>query len=73
MLNQPVLVVESAKLFQCPDQFRYGLEVADPQQLLFERPEETFNTTVAFRLANECRRRLHPRKASSFWKSSLMN
>ena len=31
--HQPVLVVESAKLLQCPDQFRYGLEVPGPQQL----------------------------------------
>ena len=61
-LNQPVLVVESAKLLQFPDQFRYGLEVPGPQQLLLEGPEETFNTAVAFRLANECRRRLDPQE-----------
>ena len=61
-LNQPVLVVESAKLFQCPDQFRYRLEVPGPQQLLLERPEETFNTAIAFRFASECRRRLNPQE-----------
>ena len=57
-LNQPVLVVENAKFFQCPNQFRYRLEVPDPQQLLLERPEEAFDTAVAFRLANKRRRRL---------------
>ena len=61
-LNQPVLVVESAKLFQCPNQFRDRLEVPDPQQLLLEGPEEAFNTAIAFRLANECRRRLDPQE-----------
>ena len=54
-LNQPMLVVESAKCFQCPHQFRYRLEVPDPQQLLLERPEGAFDTAIAFRLANECR------------------
>ena len=56
-LNQPVLVVESAKFFQSPNQFRYRLEVPDPQQLLLERPEEAFDTAIAFRLANKRRRR----------------
>ena len=57
-LNQPVLVVESAKFFQGPNQFRYRLKGPDPQQLLLERPEEAFDTAVAFRLANKRRRRL---------------
>ena len=61
-LNQPILVVESAKFFQCPNQFWYRLEVPDPQQLLLERPEEAFDTAIAFRLANECRRRLNPQE-----------
>ena len=33
---------------------------AGPQQLLLEGPEEAFNAAVAFRLANECRRRFNP-------------
>ena len=57
-LNQPMLVVESAKLFQCSNQFRDRLEVPDPQQLLLERSEEAFDTAIAFRFANECRGRL---------------
>ena len=57
-LNQPVQVVESAKFFQGPNQFRYRLEVPDPQQLLLERSEEAFDTAVAFRFANKRRRRL---------------
>ena len=61
-LYQPVPVVESVKLLQCPDQFWYGLEVPGPQQLLLERPEESFNKAVPFRLANECLRRLDPQE-----------
>ena len=61
-LNQPMLVVESAKFFQGPNQFRYRLKGPDSQQLLFERPEEAFDTAIAFRLANECRRRLNPQE-----------
>ena len=57
-----MLVVESAKLFQCPNQFRYRLEVPDPQQLFLGDPEEAFNTAIAFRLSNECRRRLDPQE-----------
>ncbi len=57
-----MLVVESTKFFQSPHQFRYRLKVPDPQQLLLERPEEAFDTTIAFRLANECRRRLDSQK-----------
>ena len=57
-----MLVVESAKFFQSPNQFRYRLEVTDPQQLLLERPEEAFNTAVAFRFANKRRRRLNPQE-----------
>ena len=72
-LNQPVLVVDGAKLFQCPYEFRYRLEVTDPQQLLLEGPEEAFDTAVAFWLANESGEDSIPRKVSSFWKSSLVN
>ena len=61
-LNQPVLVVENAKFFQTSNQFRYRLEVPDPQQLLLERSEEAFDTAVAFRLANKRRRRLDPQE-----------
>ena len=46
-LNQPGLVVESAEIFEGCDQFRDRLEVADPEQLLLERFEEAFDTTVA--------------------------
>ena len=60
--NQPVLVVENAKFFQTSNQFRYRLEVPDPQQLLLERSEEAFDTAVAFRLANKRRRRLDPQE-----------
>ena len=62
-LNQPVLVVESAKFFQGPNQFRYRLKGPDPQQLLLERPEEAFDTAVAFRLANKRRRRVDSQEA----------
>ena len=61
-LNQPVLVVDSAKVFQSRNQFRDRLEVPDPQQLLLERSEEAFDTAIAFRLANECRRRFNPQE-----------
>ena len=57
-LNQPGLVVESAEVFEGCDQFRDRLEVADPEQLLLERFEEAFDTTVALRFADERRRRL---------------
>ena len=70
-LNQPVLVVERAKLFQRPNQFRYRLEVPGPQQLLLEGSEEAFDTAIAFRLANECGRRLDSQEGEP--KGTLLN
>ena len=35
-----MLVVESAKLFQCSNQFRDRLEVPDPQQLLMKQTQQ---------------------------------
>ena len=52
-----MLVVERTEVFEGCDQFRDRLEVADPEQLFLKRFEEAFDTTIAFRLADEGRRR----------------
>ena len=49
-------VVERTEVFEGRDQIRDRLEVVDPEQLFLERSEETFDTTVAFQLADEGRR-----------------
>ena len=55
-LNEPASVVSFFELPQRKLQLVYVFEMADPEQLLFQSPEETFNATIPLRLSNEGRR-----------------
>jgi hypothetical protein len=46
-----------------------GGEAADPEQVLLERADEAFGTTIALGLATKAGEGSMPRKASSVWKS----
>ena len=52
-LNEPASVVIFFELPQRKLQLVHIFEMADPEQLLFESPEETFNATIPLRLLNE--------------------
>ena len=60
MLDQPGSVVESAELLKGVNQFRYGTEVANPEQLFLERFEKTFDAAVALGFTDEGGRGLDP-------------
>ena len=50
-LDDPGLVVGSLERDECQPQFLDGREVADPQQVLLQGPDEALGTAIAFRLA----------------------
>lgn len=52
-LDEPASVVIVFELPQRKLQLVHIFEMADPEQLLFEGPEETFNATIPLRLSNE--------------------
>src|SRR5512134_1869988 len=56
--DQPVGVVPGGEVEQSQAQFLDGLEVADPEQVLLQRPDEALGDAVALRLADEGRRGL---------------
>jgi len=53
--DQPLLVVALAEFFERFGQLLQGLEMPHPEKLLLESAEDTFDTAVAFRLADEGR------------------
>jgi hypothetical protein len=71
-LDQPLLGVPPLEFPEGLDQIDDGGEVADPQQDLFEGPDEAFRDAFALGLPDEARELTMPRKTSSAWKSSLM-
>jgi len=62
-LDDPALVVPLAKFRQRAAQLLDVLEHPDPQQLLLQRANETFDATVAFRLAHQRGRRRHAQES----------
>ena len=67
--DQPVGVVPGGEVEQRQAQLLDGLEVADPEQVLLQCPDEALGDAVALRLADEGRRGLDAEKAISLWKS----
>ena len=53
LLDEPLLVVLVHGLEQREAQLLDGGEVANPQQLLLQRPDESFGVTIALRLSDE--------------------
>ena len=53
LLDEPLAVVLVLELEQGQAQLLNGGEVADPEQLLFQRPDEALRNSVALRLAHE--------------------
>ena len=60
------MVLEHSEFLQCRGQFLDGPEVPDPEQLLLERPEEAFDTSIAFPLAPKVLHAIHGRKSYRF-------
>jgi hypothetical protein len=56
--DQPVGVVPGGEIEQCQAQLLDGLEVADPEQVFLQSPDEALSDAVALRLADEGRRGL---------------
>jgi hypothetical protein len=66
-----LVVVPPLELSEGLEQLDGGGEVADPQQVLFEGPDEAFCDAVPSGSRTKLGELAMPRKASSAWKSSL--
>ena len=53
--DQPVGVVPGGEVEQCQPQLLDGLEVARPEQVFLQRPDEALGDAIALRLAIEGR------------------
>ena len=62
------VVLDLAERQQSLAQFLDRLEVAHPQQVFLERPDEPFSAAVTLGRADEAGELSMPRKPISFWK-----
>ena len=55
--KNPLMIVAISEVDQGGAQLREALETADPQQLFFQRSEESFDAAISFRLSYKSGRR----------------